>query len=225
MVQNAEDEVKPSRGLVDVSSGASAACSYGTSLLTRNTGRLARRDRSVALAIRASTSGLSTGRRALALGPGRATVHTRPFTRFTIALFPYTFIVVGRFVPLAAHLIVDVLAVRTRFLRFAKARTEAELVVGYERCPFAQTFPLTTRIGEDQPTDRVPRTGSTVRIQFTAFVATLNVDLGQVACAGYLYKLGRLEEVRPTDRTIGNQTRTIALLETERDQDLHTQAE
>ena len=66
--------------------------------------------------------------------------------------------------------------------------------------------------GEDEASNGVARARGTVGVELTAFVALLNVELGQVTDTSDLDVGGRLEEVGTLDGTIGNEARAVARL-------------
>ena len=77
---------------------------------------------------------MSSRRGADALVPSARPIHAHRLVVVAIAALEHARIVVGRHVPVAAHLVVDVLAVRRRVR--ADACTEAELGVRDEGRPF-----------------------------------------------------------------------------------------
>lgn len=172
------------------------------------------------VAIGALTGRLSTGRNGLTLPERRARVDTRPFTRLTRALLEYAIVVVGRFVPVATHRIVHMRAPTTGIGSFAKASAETVFVCTDKVLPFGKTLPVTPRTSVDQPTDGVPRSRGTMRIQFSTLVPSLDVHLRKVTMTRNLDVLRGLEEVGTMDRAVRNQARTVARLETVRDENL-----
>lgn len=160
-----------------------------------------------------SRSGLDT------LIPGGTRVDTGPFALCAIALLKDTAVVVGGLVPEATHDIVDVRAPLT-VPRTRTAGTEAVLGGRHEVLPFGKLLPVASvSAGEDLATDGVTRASSTVRVELTALVASLDVNLGEITSTGDLDERGSLEEVSAMDGAIRDQTGAVTGLHTVGDHD------
>ena len=146
----------------------------------------------------------------MALVPSGTLVHTWPLTLGSIALIKRSLVIVGRFVPVATHDVVDVRAPLCAVLFRVEASTNAEFVGTDEVLPFVHSLPVATGAREDEATDRVARTRSSVRVELSTFVTARDVDLGEVTDTSHLYERGRLEEMSSLDGSIGNQTSTVA---------------
>ena len=86
-----------------------------------------------------------------ALVPRRGTVDTHGLRVVALAVLEDALIVVGGHVPVAAHLVVDVLAVLGGVGPDAGA--EAELVLGDERGPLVVLYGIAEGVAEDEAAD------------------------------------------------------------------------
>lgn len=105
------------------------------------------------------------------------------------------------------------LAVRRRVLRCGVARAEAELGRAHEVCPLVDLLQGAERGREHEATDRVPVPVRAVRVELTALVAGGDVQLREVADAGDLHELARLQELHSLDRAVGDETRACTIPE------------
>lgn len=122
--------------------------------------------------------------------------------------------VVSWVVPRRSHLVVDVRAVLCGVVSRVEACSEGELSRRHERRPFVHLSPLAvlswSGLGEDESTWRVACTSSTVWVELTTFVTGFDVHLGEVTRARDLEEVWRLDKMGLLDRTVGNQTSTVA---------------
>lgn len=102
-------------------------------------------------------------RRAHTLEPRRRPIHTHRLVIVALAALEHTRVVVRRHVPIAAHLVVDVLAVARRVR--ARACAEAELGIRDEGCPFVILFVRAEGVPKDKSTDWVAVPVCTVRVE------------------------------------------------------------
>ena len=178
------------------------------------------RDGRVLTAVGALASLLGRWGRLLALVPCRAAVHTGPLAFGTVALLKLARVVVGRLVPVAAHNVVNVRAPLC-VVRARDAGTEAELVGRDKVLPLAKTLEAASELaGENEGTTGVAVAGSTVGVELSTLVASLDVDLGQVTGTSDLKVRRSLEEVGTLDGTVGDEPGTVAALQAPRDDSL-----
>jgi hypothetical protein len=110
--------------------------------------------------------------------------------------------------PVAAHHVVNVLAIEPRIRIVRVADPDTELAVAHEVHPlFDLPDPSTERRREHQATDRVTVTRCAVRVKFSASVAADNVNRGAIELAGDLYVRRRLDEMGAQDRPWWNNPR------------------
>jgi hypothetical protein len=102
-------------------------------------------------AARRVRSGVRARRRALTLVPRGRAVHAHREVVVRLAALERARVIVGGHVPVATHLVVDVLAVLARIR--AGARPEAELGVGDERRPLVVLQVSTKRVAKDEAAD------------------------------------------------------------------------
>lgn len=150
-----------------------------------------------------------------ALVPGRGAVHTHRLVVVAQAALKHARVVVRRHVPVAAHHVVDMVAVHRRVR--ADARAEAELRVRDERRPLVVLQPCAERVPEDEPADGVPVAVRAVRVELAARVARGHVDLREVADARDLDVVRRLDEVHALEGAVGDGARAAPALRAPRD--------
>lgn len=111
--------------------------------------------------------------------PGGSTVNAHGKIIVGFARLKFARGVVGRHVPVAAHLVVDVLAVLPRI--GAGTSAHAELRSTDEAGPFGILQVGSESVAEDKTANGVAVTVRTVGIQFTTLVILLDIDLRQIA--------------------------------------------
>lgn len=96
--------------------------------------------------------------------------------------------------------------------------TERELVGAHKVVPFFDLDPVSFSawdvIAEDKAAFGIASSIGTMRIQLSAVVAFLDVELGEIANASYLEEVGRFEELHTLNGSIWNEPSAIARLET-----------
>lgn len=118
------------------------------------------------------------GRRRCALMPSGSAVNAHRKVIVGFARLEFARVIVSRHVPVAAHLVVGVLAVLPRI--GASASAHAELRGADEAGPFGVLTVRSEGVAEDKTTNGVAVTVRAVGIQFTALVTLLHINLGQI---------------------------------------------
>ena len=135
-----------------------------------------------------------------ALGPRRCAIYTHRSANIAITALEYTCVVVRCHVPIAAHHVVDMVALDCCFCTYA--RTEAELIVCDEGRPFVVLQVLNEGVAEDETADRVPVPIRSMRVELTTLVPVGDVHRREVTDTSHLDVLRRLDEVYTMKSTI-----------------------
>jgi len=146
--------------------------------------------------------------------PGRGSVNTHWLSGFAVTRFE-TGVVVGGHVPIAAHDIVDMLAVDISIC--ALAASDAKFSGRHEVSPLVN---LTTRAEDvrvDQSTNGVTVSIGTVVIHLSTIITSYDVDLGEVALTGNLNVVGSLDEVDTSEGSRRHDARSVTRLGAIRD--------
>ncbi len=171
-------------------------------------------------------------RRVDALVPGRGSIDAHGKIIVTKARLEDAWIVVGRHVPVAAHNVVDVLAVacgvgsglgeiwpsasfvqqNIRKDEGTYAGTEAEFRIRHKVRPLVVLDAAPERIAIHKTANRVAVAISAMRVELSSVVAPRDVDLRQVANTGDLDIVRRLHEVHTCQRAVRDGTRAAARL-------------
>jgi hypothetical protein len=149
------------------------------------------------------------GRRST-LVPGAGAVDTHGEIIIGVAVLVGTGVVVGGDVPVATHLVVDVVAVLGSIT--ANASTDAEFSVRDERCPLVVLNTRAEGVTVEKSTSRVATTVSTTVIEFSSRVTLLDVQLGEVTDTSNLNVVRSLDEVNTLEGSVGDSTSTAARL-------------
>jgi len=142
--------------------------------------------------------------------PSRSTINTHRKIVIGFARFEYARIVIGRHVPVAAHLVIDMLAVLPSV--GASASAEAKFGVTHEAGPFCVLEVGAEGIAIDKTANGVTVAVSTMRIQFTTRITLLDIDLGEITDASNLDIVLGANEVNAFESAVGNDTRAPAAL-------------
>jgi len=134
--------------------------------------------------------------------PSGCPVYTHGECIISLARFEFTRIVVSRHVPVAAHNIVDMLAVPSGIR--TNASTEAELSSRHEIGPLVVLEGIAEAVTEDKSANRVAVAISTMGVEFSSIILCLDVHLGKIANAGNLYVVWRLDEMNTLERSVGH---------------------
>jgi len=143
-----------------------------------------------------------------ALVPCASAVYAHREVVIGVAVLERACVVVGRDIPVAPHDIVDVVAVHCSVR--TNARTEAELIVGYEARPFVVLCASAERVAINQTANWVSLPIMTTIIKLPSIVTLLDVDLGKVTDTGDLNVIGCPDEVDAFQRTVWDCTTTAA---------------
>jgi len=136
--------------------------------------------------------------------PGGSAVHTHGKVVVGFAGFELARIVVSGHVPEAAHFVVGVLAVLPGVR--AGASAHAEFCITDEAGPFCVLAVRPEGVAEDKASNRVAIAVRTVRIQFTALIAFLDIDLCEITDASDLDVVLGTDKVNAFESAIGDDT-------------------
>jgi len=173
------------------------------------------RDGSVLGALAAWRDGMRGRGRLLSLEERGSAVYAHREVIVSFAGFKGAGVVISGHVPLASEDVVDVLAVAGSI--GASACAEAELGGGHKIGPLVILLVSTERVSEDQSSNGVTVTVSTVRIEFTALVALGNVHRSEVTNTSNLDVINGFDEMHAFKRAIGDRARSAAGLGAPRD--------
>jgi len=144
-------------------------------------------------------------------------VNTGEVLRITLAAFKGTIDVGGGSVELAADTIKDVFAVFSSVGARWVASLQAELVSTHEVVPFDGLDVVVgvairgrEGVGEEEGTERVTTLVSTVRVEFSSTIISLDVDEFLVDVTSDLDVVGSLHELETSDGASWDQTGTVA---------------
>jgi len=142
------------------------------------------------------------------LVPGAGTVNTHRKIVIALAILVSTSVVVGGDVPVAAHLVVDVVAELGSIT--TDAGTNAELRVGDELGPLVVLHTRAEGVSVNETTSRITAAVSTTVIELTSSIALLDVQLGEIANTSDLNVARSLDEVNTLECAVGDGTSTTA---------------
>ncbi len=156
---------------------------------------------------------MSLWRPSLSLSKRASTIHTDKFTTFALTIFKATLLELAPIgVVVCTHNVVDMRSVLGG-VRTVSC-TEREFVCAHKVVPFFDLDPFAFLTGnvvaENQPAFGVTCAISAVGVEFSTVVTSLDVHLGEIAYAGDLQKVGRLEELDSRNGSVGDQTCAIA---------------
>lgn len=148
-----------------------------------------------------------------ALVERRSTVDAHRFAGVAQAAVEVARVVVSWHVPSAPHDVVDVLAEPCGLWTWL-ARPNAKFSIRHEAGPFLVLHHLAAvRAPEDESTDRVAITVSTVRVKLSSRITFRNADLGEVALACDLNIVRGLDPMRAQNSTVRDQASAVSVLQ------------
>jgi len=149
------------------------------------------------------------------LEPGAGPVDTHGQIVIGVAGLEDMRIIVSRHVPKAALEIIDVVAVYGSITSYAGA--EAEFVVGDKTRPLVVLRASPKSVSVHQPTNWISTTIGAPVVQLSAFVASLDVHLGEVTDTSHLNIILRPDKVNTLQGAIRNRTSTTPRFRAPRD--------
>lgn len=111
---------------------------------------------------------------------------------------------------MTSHHIVDMLAVSSSI--GTNACSYAEFIVGDELGPLMELLLVSKYISIDETADRIAVSISTVIIQFSSFVTSRDVNLGEISDAGDLDIFWCLDKVNSSERSCRHDTSAVCTM-------------
>jgi len=134
------------------------------------------------------------------LVPGGGTVYAHGEVVIRFAGFEFTGCVVGGHVPLAAHLVIDMLAILSGV--GACARAHAELGGAHEARPFCVLEVRAEGVAVYESAYGVSSAVGAVRVQFTTLIPLLHINLSKIPNPSNLYVILSPNKMNPLQRPI-----------------------